>query len=134
MLDISFSEISAAIKSYDFPPVDLVIGIAEGGTVPAALAASRIGCELKMIRINYRDDENNPRYEKPVVLDGSGIPPTGMKILLVDDVSVTGKTLDCARALLQGNTVYTFALKGRADFVLFTDIKECVSWPWKLKK
>jgi len=51
--------------------------------------------------------------------------------LLVDDVSVTGKTLKCAVENLQDYTVYTFVLKGKADYVLFPEINTCVEWPWK---
>jgi hypoxanthine phosphoribosyltransferase len=54
--------------------------------------------------------------------------------LLVDDVSVTGKTLEEARSLFKGNHITTFVFKGKADFVLLPDIKDCVDWPWKYSK
>ena len=52
-------------------------------------------------------------------------------ILLVDDVSVSGVTLSLALSLLKDFEVFTFVLKGQADYVLFPEIKECVNWPWK---
>jgi hypoxanthine phosphoribosyltransferase len=57
--------------------------------------------------------------------------PKGARILLVDDVSVSGQTLALARSLLKGYEVITFTLKGKADFVLFPEITACVNWPWK---
>ncbi len=56
----------------------------------------------------------------------------GNKLLLVDDVSVSGKTMKMAKEALAGNEVKTLALKGKADYVLFPEISECVKWPWKI--
>ena len=53
------------------------------------------------------------------------------RILLVDDVSVSGKTMNAALEQLEGLNVRTLAMKGKADFVLFPEIKDCVKWPWK---
>ena len=55
----------------------------------------------------------------------------GKLILLVDDVSVSGKTMAVALSQLKGLSVKTFAMKGKADYVLFPDIQDCVKWPWK---
>jgi hypoxanthine phosphoribosyltransferase len=134
MIDISFTAIKEAIDKFTFPNVDLVVGIAEGGLVPSSLAAYKLGCELKMIKINHRDENNNPRYENPKVLQNLNEDIINKKILLVDDVSVSGKTLDAAKELFSGNEIKTFVLKGKADLVLFPDIKDCVNWPWKINK
>lgn len=132
MVDISFREISRKLKEFDFPRFDLVVGIARGGLAPSMLIAHQFDCELVLLTFNYRDDNNQPRYEEPAFLSGaiSDI-PKDKKILLVDDVSVSGKTLNAAKELLREYSVTTFALKGKADLVLFTDIRECVNWPWK---
>lgn len=51
--------------------------------------------------------------------------------MLVDDVSVTGQTLELARSLLAGWKLTTLVLKGKeADFVLFPEVASCVNWPW----
>ncbi len=61
--------------------------------------------------------------------------PVGVKrILLVDDVSVSGQTLQAARELLMDYEVTTFVLKSKADLVAFPEIGECVVWPWKLER
>ncbi|MFO7445098.1 MAG: phosphoribosyltransferase [Ignavibacteriaceae bacterium] len=131
MVSLSLSEISERIKKLVLPEFDLVVGIAEGGVVPAGLIAYKLGVELSIIKINYRDDTNKPLYEKPVILY-SIEKPVNKKILIVDDVSVSGKTLNTAAELFTGNTVSTLSLKGKADYVLFPEVDECVKWPWKL--
>ena len=132
MVPISFQEISERLRKVDFPETDLVIGIGTGGIVPAAITAFHLKAELRVMTLNYRDEANNPRYENPVVLR---LPPDlnleGRKILVVDDVSVSGKTLQAALELLKGYEVRTLTMKGKADYVLFPEVKDCVRWPWK---
>lgn len=128
---VSFVRISSAIKGFDFPKVDLVVGIGSGGTVPAGLVAFLLGIPLHVVSVNYRDNNNKPVRDNPVFLDPFALNvPEGSSILLVDDVAVTGKTMDLVREALQNYTIHTFVLKGKADFVLFPDIRTCVLWPW----
>lgn len=129
---LSFAEISERLRRFPFPEVDAIVGIETGGQVPAALVAMLLGKPLFMFPINYRDEENQPRYEHPEILnDHYGLPPQDSLVLLVDDVSVSGVTLKTAAGLLGGREVLTFTLKGRADFVLFPEIENCVHWPWR---
>ena len=133
MHDLSFEKITERLKNFVLPKVDLVVGIAEGGLVPASLVAYQLGCELSTIKINYRDETNTPRFDSPRVFS-NGQHFHDKKILIVDDVSVTGKTLEIAKTLFEGNEVHTCAMKGKADYVLFPEISECVNWPWKIQK
>jgi hypoxanthine phosphoribosyltransferase len=55
----------------------------------------------------------------------------GKQMLLVDDVSVSGKTLNEALRYFEGLQIKTLTMKGRADYVLFPEIQDCVKWPWK---
>jgi hypoxanthine phosphoribosyltransferase len=133
MVPLSFVEIANRLKSANLPETDLVIGIGTGGIVPASLAAFHLNAELRIITLNYRDEKNTPRYDEPVVLN---LPPDmeleGKRILLVDDVSVSGKTLNAALDLLKGYQVTTLTMKGKAaDIILFPEVKDCVKWPWK---
>ncbi len=131
-VSLSFKEISEAFRHFSLPEIDLVIGIGRGGVVPASLAAYRLGCELQIVSVNYRDDENQPVRFQPEFLESFTINlEKGKRILLVDDVSVTGKTLDIVKERLSAFAVKTFVMKGKADYVLFPDIKTCVHWPWK---
>ena len=128
-VSLAFDEIAARLAALDLPDVDLVVGIASGGTVPAGLAAYRLGVPLTLLTINYRDRDNRPRRPTPELLADAPL-PTGRRVLLVDDVSVSGATLDLAKALLAGNEVTTLVLKGRGDHVAFPDVGSCVVWPW----
>ena len=130
-LSLDFEIISRAIKLFDFPAVGFVVGIAQGGVVPATLIAHQLDLPLRLITINYRALDNTPQRPAPELLVDLPRVPGNAKILLVDDVSVSGKTLALARTLLEPREVITFTLKGMADFVLFPEITTCVNWPWK---
>ena len=131
-VSLSFSEISDRMRTAALPEVDVVVGIARGGIVPATMLAHQLACPLHLLWINYRDDANQPRYGAPKQLAGN-LPDLSsyQQVLLVDDVSVSGKTLALARRLLNHPKVHTFTLKGTADCVLFPEIAACVNWPWK---
>lgn len=129
---ISFQTISRAIRVFPFPAADLVIGIGRGGIVPASLVAHQLQCELKIVNVNHRDDNNHPLHDMPVFIhDFTPDFDSNTRILLIDDVSVTGKTLAVVKLKLKDFDVNTFVLKGKADFVLFPEIRTCVNWPWK---
>ncbi len=127
---LDFLEIRARILGLELPPFDRVVGIATGGTVPASLLAYELGVPLSFIYLNYRAEDNTPQRPEPEVLEPFAA-PAGERVLLVDDVSVTGRTWAAARALLPNCTVTTLALKGKADIVLFPEVASCVHWPWK---
>jgi hypoxanthine phosphoribosyltransferase len=93
--------------------------------------AHQLELPLRLLRINYRAPDNSPRHSVPTLLAKIPPLPVGARILLVDDVSVSGQTLELARDLLKTHKVITFTLKGKADYVLFPKIASCVNWPWK---
>jgi|SRR5690554_609018 len=132
MVPLSFIEITKRLKMLSLPEVDLVVGIGSGGIVPAGIVAFHLNAELQIMVLNYRDEENNPRYDKPKIIQMPDGDLKDKRILLVDDVSVSGKTMNAALDLLEGLHVTTFAMKGKADYVLFPEVKDCVKWPWKL--
>lgn len=131
MVPLSFKEIAERLKQMQLPEIDVVIGIGSGGIPPATFVAFHLNAELVVMTLNYRDEKNNPRFDEPKVLYQPEWKLAGKRILLVDDVSVSGKTMETARAQLAGFDVKTLAMKGKADFVLFPEIKDCVKWPWK---
>jgi adenine/guanine phosphoribosyltransferase-like PRPP-binding protein len=131
---LSFSEISRRLHALDLPPVDYVVGIATGGIVPASLIAHQIERPLALVHLNFRDPGNQPRYDAPRLLGADALPPEAERILLVDDVSVTGSTLEAARAALAPRQITTLVLKGQGDFVLFPEVPQCVDWPWKVER
>ncbi|WP_372932712.1 phosphoribosyltransferase [Mariniphaga sediminis] len=131
MVPLSFRKIAERLKQVPLPEIDVVIGIGSGGIVPAGVVAFHLGAELHVMTLNYRDEQNTPRYNEPKVLQKPDWDLEGKRILLVDDVSVSGKTINAALEQLKGLNVKTLAMKGKADYVLFPEIKDCVKWPWK---
>jgi len=129
-VSLDFKEITQRLKRLELPDVDLVVGIGSGGIVPASLAAYKLDRPLVVFHINYRDSENTPLYPSPQLLAPVELNDV-RRVLLVDDVSVSGKTMDFARGLLGEREVYTLVLKGQADYVLFPEVGACVNWPWK---
>ena len=134
MTPLAFTAIAARLARWQFPAgIDGVVGIASGGVVPAALVAQRLGVEMKVIALNFRDEANEPRYAEPKLL--SAVPDLGAwrRVLLVDDVYVSGKSWHAARALLPKEIdVLPFVLKGKTDFAMIRDLDGCVQWPWKI--
>lgn len=131
MVSLSFKQIIARLKETELPEIDVVVGIGTGGIPPAAFVAYHLNADLIVISINYRDEINNPKFNEPEILYLPDLNLTGKRVLLVDDVSVSGKTMEKAKTQLNGINVKTLAMKGKADYVLFPEIKECVKWPWK---
>lgn len=127
---LSLPEITQRLKSLHLPDVDSVVGIATGGTVPASLVAFHLEKPLFLIHLHYRDRANKPEHDQPRVLTQPIPQGLGQHILLVDDVSVSGSTLQTAAAELTGCQITTLVMKGRADYVLFPEIAACVNWPW----
>jgi hypoxanthine phosphoribosyltransferase len=128
---LSMVEIVSRLHRIDLPEVDLIVGIASGGIVPASLLAYKLQKPLQLIHVNYRDAQNKPKFEQPQLLENFQLQLLNQRILIVDDVSVTGSTLDFVKELLKDQQVWTFTMKGKADFVLFPEISSCVTWPWK---
>ncbi|WP_114750081.1 phosphoribosyltransferase [Pleomorphovibrio marinus] len=131
---VPFEEVSKAIRSQDYPPVDLVVGIGSGGTIPATLVAFHLKVPLRVLWVNYRDEENQPVRPQPeftVPFLEQELPSKG-NILLVDDVAVSGKTLEkVMNSLPESLNITTLVLKGKADIVLLPHLSTCVKWPWK---
>jgi hypoxanthine phosphoribosyltransferase len=132
MIEITFLQILNALDKIGLPKADLVIGIAQGGIVPAGLVAQKLGCDLRIVHFNYRNRENKPVHKNPILLNKVSLPPKIRNILIVDDVSISGKTLEAAKKLFKGRKITTVVFRGKADYMLFPEIYECVKWPWRL--
>lgn len=134
MTPLAFADITARLAAWKFPAdIDGVVAIASGGVVPAALVAQRLGVGLKVIALNYRDEANEPRHAAPQLLSAVPDLRPWRRVLLVDDVYVSGKSWHAARALLPIEVeVLPFVFKGKVDFALIRDVDGCVQWPWKV--
>lgn len=129
---IDFQEIGRRIREQSLPPADAVVGIRTGGVVPASLIAFQTGLPLYFIGLNYRrPGDHEPVHAEPVLTaQVPEIPPAYSRLLLVDDVGVSGASLRAASACLPGRQITTLVLKGNADIVLFPEVAGCVQWPW----
>lgn len=132
MMSPTFEEITLRLAKWEFPAgVDGVVAIASGGVVPAALVAQRLGIGLKTIRVTYRDSAHGTRFNEPQ--RASEVPGLGTwkRVLLVDDLYVSGRSWNAARAMLpKAIEVVPFVLSGDAPFALFRDKKVITDWPW----
>lgn len=131
-LALDFQDVARRLKELVLPEVDVVVGIGTGGVVPACIVAYHLGAPLKIIHLNFRDADNKPRRDTPTLLEPFYGPPPGSRVLLVDDVSVSGATMAAARQHLPGCEVTTLAFKGKADLVVLPEVASCVVWPWAL--
>ena len=86
MVPLSFKAISDRLKQLQLPEFDLVIGIGNGGIVPASLVAFMLNAELRILVLNYRDETNTPRYDDPQVIN------------IPDELMLTGKNSGCRPA------------------------------------
>ncbi|MBE0689607.1 MAG: phosphoribosyltransferase [Anaerolineae bacterium] len=133
-VSLDFTIISRRLKSLSLPAVDYVVGIATGGIVPACLIAHQLDKPLALMHIQHRAKDNTPIYEPPLLVTSPNLPVEARRILLVDDVCVSGKTMQIAKQVLGDRNITTLVMKGAADHVLFPEIAACVNWPWKLTR
>lgn len=128
----TFEETLARFREIPIPEdFDLLVAIANGGIIPAALLNQRLNKELRLLRINLRDECQRPKYDKPKLLTPVDFDVKGKRILLVDDRIKTGSTVDFARELLhEAAVVRTFAVNGNADYALYNET--CFRFPWIL--
>jgi xanthine phosphoribosyltransferase len=130
---VTFEEIKERIRHFEFPETfDLVVAIANGGIIPAALLNQKLGVSFEVVKLSLRDADQTPMYDAPRLLEPIRFDPRGKRILLVEDRVKTGATLNCAQAMLtgQGALVKTFAVNGPADYPLFNT--DCFRFPWIL--
>jgi|GEM_PF-3481432 len=129
----------AAIR---FGPISTVIGIAEGGRVPAERIARRLSLPLEIVtaRHNATDDHYLPATGK-VACDIGAIRPAGT-VLVVDDICGSGATLQAVRSALgvvaapQSNIMTATLCRNagaslRPDLVVWDELRDWVVFPWE---
>ena len=126
---ISFIDIIKEIKKIDFWDFDIIVCIGRGGIIPGSILSYMLDKHLVILWMNFRDEKNQIKYKTPKLIKKFDTKIKNMKILLVDDISKTGKTIGYAKKLLNNNKIKTFVINGNADYSLF-NYKECIDWPW----
>ncbi len=133
----SFAEVLDRFRTIAFDePFDLIVAVANGGIVPAGILARRLEgdngetVEVRLLRINLRDENQRPRWDAPRLLAPVDFEYAGRRVLLVDDRVKSGSTMRLARELLseKAAVVRTFAVNGEADYALYNE--ECFKFPW----
>lgn len=89
------------MKRENFEP-DLIVSIARSGLIPAALIAYTLGNkQLYVVKIDFsktqRDGKNQDLMERPVITQELTKDVRGLKILVVDEMCVSGSTLKMMR-------------------------------------
>ena len=129
MKNLEFNEILKKLKKNKFDDFDVIIAIGRGGIVPASLVQNILKRDMEILWLNFRDEKHCPKRKKPKLVKEINFDFKNKKILLVDDVSRTGETLDKAKKILKGNKIKTFVINGEADYSLY-NFKECIKFPW----
>ena len=126
----SFEEILQKFKDIKFEEnFDMVVAIANGGIIPAAIINQRLNVEMNLLKINLRDPNQKPKFDTPQLLEPINFDFKNKTILLVEDRVKTGATVKLAVTLLQNAaTVKTFAVNGEADYSLYDEA--CFRFPW----
>ena len=126
----TFDEVMNRFREIEFHEnFDMIVAIANGGIVPAAIINQRLNTEFRLLKINLRDAEQKPRYDAPQLISPVDFDCSGKTILLVEDRIKTGATVNFAITLLKdAKLVKTFAVNGNADYALFNE--SCFKFPW----
>jgi len=118
-----FSEIEFAEK------FDMIVAVANGGIIPAAILNQQLNVEFNLLKINYRDTYQQPKFDTPKLLEKINFDFKNRTILLVEDRVKTGASLAKATELLaEAKLVKTFAVNGDADYFLYNE--NCFKFPW----
>jgi xanthine phosphoribosyltransferase len=128
-----WGEIEERINAMQFAETfDVIVAIANGGIVPAALLQQKLKIPVELLKISFRDTSHKPLYDAPQLVTPIHFDVAGKKILLVEDRVKTGATLGYAKQLLHDAAIVkTFAVNGNADYPLFDE--NCFSFPWIIK-
>ena len=129
-IEKSFEEVLQRFRDIRFEETfDIIVAIANGGIIPAAIINQRLNTGVELLKINLRDPNQKPIYDSPRLVSPIDFEFRDKTILLVEDRIKTGATVKFAIDLLNGaKQIKTFAVNGRADYSLYDE--ECFRFPW----
>lgn len=128
----TFDEVMIRFREIEFHEnFDMIVAIANGGIIPAAILNQRLGVEFQVLRINLRDFNQKPKYDNPQLLSPIDFDYRNKTVLLVEDRIKTGATVNFAVELLKdAKLLKTFAVNGNADYALYNE--NCFRFPWNI--
>jgi len=128
----SFEEVMKRFREIEFHETfDMIIAIANGGIIPAAILNQRLNTDIHLLKINLRDPSQKPKYDMPQLMAPIDFDYKDKTILLVEDRIKTGATVQFAIDLLHdARQIKTFAVNGKADYSLYNET--CFRFPWIL--
>ena len=126
----SFEEVLQRFKGIKFNETfDIIVAIANGGIIPAAIINQQLNTGIELLKINLRDPNQKPKYDSPKLIEPIDFDYKDKTILLVEDRIKTGVTVKYALELLnEAKLIKTFAVNGKADYSLYDE--ECFKFPW----
>ncbi|MDD2299286.1 MAG: phosphoribosyltransferase [Fermentimonas sp.] len=126
----SFEDVMQRFREIQFHETfDMIVAIANGGIIPAAIINQKLNIEMQLIKINLRDPNQKPKYDSPKLISPIEFEFMDKNILLVEDRIKTGATVQFAIDLLHGaRQIKTFAVNGKADYSLYNE--SCFNFPW----
>lgn len=127
-----FEEVLQRFREIEFSEAfDMIVAIANGGIIPAAILSQRLNLGVHLLKINLRDPDQKPKYDSPRLLAPVDFDYRDKSILVVEDRVKTGATMQYAIKLLKGaRKINTFAVNGNADYALYDE--PCFRFPWIL--
>ena len=126
----SFEEVLQRFRDIEFNETfDIIVAIANGGIIPAAIINQRLNTRVELIKINLRDPNQKPKYDSPRLVSPIDFEFKNKSILLVEDRIKTGATVQFAIDLLNGaKQIKTLAVYRMADYSQYDE--ECFRFPW----
>lgn len=126
----SFDEVLQKFREIEFHETfDIIVAIANGGIIPAAILNQRLHTNIQLIKVSLRDANQKPLYDSPQLVSPIDFDFKDKTILLVEDRIKTGASVQFAIKQLQGaKLIKTFAVNGPADYSLYNE--DCFKFPW----
>ncbi|MEG1935095.1 MAG: phosphoribosyltransferase, partial [Rikenellaceae bacterium] len=83
-MEYNFETIKKLISEFEFSEdFDMVVAVANGGIIPAAMINQKLGKEFNIIKISLRDSAQKPMFDEPRLVSQVTFDPFGKSLLLV---------------------------------------------------
>jgi hypothetical protein len=117
---------------------EIIVGVSRGGWLPARVFSDLLDIsQLTSIRIEFYSEINQPN-QKPVITQPVPLPLHHKRVLVVDDITDSGKSLQLAKTELEktAGKIYTLTLYHKPWSCFTPDFyfKETTKWvifPWE---